>query len=106
MGALKRKRAAPSGLKLSAGDAALVKGMLDRGDRQHDIASWFGVNGGRIGEVASGQAFSWVVAAKPEHLPPPGPYPSMKDTTEALAAVVHAEKTLSAVKSLLLSGKA
>ena len=28
--------------------------MLARGDRQHDIASYFGVNGGRIGEIATG----------------------------------------------------
>jgi hypothetical protein len=28
--------------------------MLARGDRQHDIALYFGVNGGRIGEIATG----------------------------------------------------
>jgi hypothetical protein len=40
------RRAQPSGITLSVADAALIKGMLRRGDRQHDIAAWFGVNGG------------------------------------------------------------
>ena len=39
-------RAKPSGIHLTDQDAAIVKGMLARGDRQHDIAAWFGVNGG------------------------------------------------------------
>ena len=47
-------RASASGIRLNEGDAAIVKGMIGRGDRQHDIAAWFGVNGGRIGEIASG----------------------------------------------------
>ena len=32
-------------------DTRIVKGMLSRGDRQHDIAAYFGVNGGRVAEV-------------------------------------------------------
>lgn len=32
---------------------AIILGMMNRGDNQHDIAAWFGTNGGRIGEVAS-----------------------------------------------------
>jgi hypothetical protein len=52
-----RHRALPSGISLTEEDAAVIKGMLMRGDRQHDIAAWFGVNGGRIGEVACGQRF-------------------------------------------------
>ena len=42
-----RKRANPSGISLTEEDAAIAKGMLARGDRQHDVAAWFGVNGGR-----------------------------------------------------------
>ena len=44
-------RATASGISLTETDAALVKGMLRRGDRQHDIAAWFGVNGGRIARL-------------------------------------------------------
>ena len=50
-------RAEPSGISLSEAEAAIVKGMLARGDRQHDIAAWFGVNSGRIANVANGSKF-------------------------------------------------
>jgi hypothetical protein len=43
------RRAEPSGIALNGADAAIIKGMLARGDRQHDIAAWFGVNAGRVG---------------------------------------------------------
>jgi hypothetical protein len=66
-------RAEASGIRLSADDAAIVKGMIERGDRQHDIAAWFGVNGGRIGEISSGDKFRYVDPAPAETLPPPGP---------------------------------
>jgi len=49
-------RAKTSGIRLNESDASLVKAMLDRGDRQHDIAAWFGVNGGRIAEIARGHS--------------------------------------------------
>ena len=67
-------RAQTSGISLTSEDAAIVKGMLKRGDRQHDIAAWFGVNGGRIGEIAAGDRFASVGAASASALPPPGPY--------------------------------
>jgi len=66
-------RAEESGIRLSEQDAALVKGMLLRGDRQHDIASWFGVNGGRVAEVSKGHKFDYVTPITTD-LPPPGPY--------------------------------
>lgn len=34
---------------------AVVKGMLARGDKQHVIAAHFGVNGGRVAEIATGK---------------------------------------------------
>jgi hypothetical protein len=68
------RRAEPSGITLSSDDAAVIKGMLARGDRQHDIAAWFGVNGGRIAEIAIGDKFPNVAAAPASELPPPGPY--------------------------------
>jgi hypothetical protein len=40
-GSKKMPRARPSGLRLSETQASIVKGMLQRGDRQHDIAGWF-----------------------------------------------------------------
>jgi hypothetical protein len=52
------RRAEPSGITLDESDAAIIKGMLARGDRQHDIAAWFGVNAGRVAEIASSVKFT------------------------------------------------
>jgi len=60
--------------KIGEAEAGVVKAMLARGDKQHDIASWFGVNGGRIAEIATGQKFKTVPPCKPDILPPQGPY--------------------------------
>lgn len=50
---------------------SIAKAMRDRGDRQHDIAAWFGVNGGRVGEMDE----KWPgVGAFKGKLPPRGPY--------------------------------
>ena len=38
-------RAKNSGIRLTEQDAAIIKGMLARGDRQSDIAAYFKVNG-------------------------------------------------------------
>lgn len=80
-------KAKPSGITLSEEDAAIVKGMLRRGDRQHDIAAWFGVNGGRIGEISTGAKFANVIEASVHDLPPPGPYLSGKQSAAILAAL-------------------
>ena len=48
-------RAPTSGITLGYRETRIVKGMLARGDRQHDIASYFGVNPARINEIASGE---------------------------------------------------
>jgi hypothetical protein len=95
------RRARPSGIVLDETDAASVKGMLLRGDRQHDIAAWFGVNGGRVAEVASGDAFDWVVPAPDGDLPPPGPYPAARLLTATVVALVGAQAALAAAQSLL-----
>ena len=86
-------RAESSGISLNVKDAAIIKGMLARGDRQHDIAAWFGVNGGRIAEIALGKRFSWVKAEMAD-LPPPGPCPTWKQAIDAKRAL---ETALSAL---------
>lgn len=80
------QRAESSGVYLTESDAAIVKGMLARGDRQHDVAAWFGVNGGRIAEIAVGRRFSWVQMVT-ENLPPQGPYLSGRQAAEAEQAL-------------------
>ena len=93
-------RARPSGIRLTEADASLVKGMLVRGDRQHDVAAWFGVNGGRIAEIATGANFAWVPRATSE-LPPPGPYPTGKQAIEAQKALDEALNALALAESKL-----
>lgn len=67
-------RAPSAGIRLSSADASIVKGMLARDDRQSDIASYFGVNGGRIAEISTGARFRSAPVAPANTLPPPGPY--------------------------------
>lgn len=65
-------RGKASGIHLTKSDARVVLGMVARGDRDHDIAAWFGVNQGRIAEVKNGD-YGTVNAASTETLPPKGP---------------------------------
>jgi hypothetical protein len=94
-------RATNSGIRLTEQDASIVKAMLARGDRQHDIAAWFGVNGGRIAEIATGRTFRSVAAADRANLPPRGPYPSGRDATIALNALVAARQALAGAEAIV-----
>jgi hypothetical protein len=87
-------KAESSGISLNDEDAAVAKGMIARGDRQHDIAAWFGVNGGRIGEIATGQTFAHVQATT-QKLPPPGPYLTGKASLGAKKMLEEVRGTLS-----------
>lgn len=108
-------KASASGNSLSYRDTQVVKGMLARGDRQHDIASYFGVNGGRIGEIAAGDNPYPNVKPTPEDdLPPSGPYltkyalSSVIDTlNEAIEAIelAEAEEDVADIKAPLILAK-
>ena len=95
-----RRRAPSSGITLDEEDAAIIKGMLCRGDRQHDIAAWFGINGGRIGEISSRRKFRDVAPAAADRLPPAGPYLSgreaavMRDALEKVLCVLAQAEAL------------
>ena len=60
--------------ELTDEDAAIVKGMLDRGDHNHHVASFFGVNQRAISDIRTGKKFRLVQAHALGGLPPPGPY--------------------------------
>lgn len=60
-----------SGYSLTNHDASIVLGQIARGDREHDIAAWFGVNQGRIADVKEGKWGSLTAAPETE-LPPKG----------------------------------
>lgn len=62
--------------RLTEEDAAIIRGMLARGDKQHDIAAYYTVmhgslNSGRVAEVSTGERLPGIPAADPSELPPP-----------------------------------
>lgn len=59
-------------MALTSNDARIIFGMIARGDKHHDVASWFGENPARVAEVLSGAAFGFVGAAPANELPPKG----------------------------------
>jgi hypothetical protein len=93
-------RAQTSGNTPSHRDTRFIKGMLLRGDRQHDIAAYFGFNAGRIAEIATGDcAYPNAEPLPADELPPPGPYlskfalQSVIDTVnDAIEAIELAER--------------
>ncbi|QJU56358.1 hypothetical protein HL653_06725 [Sphingomonas sp. AP4-R1] len=60
--------------ELTERDAALIKAMIDRGDKNETIAAYFGVNQRAISHVRTGKKFEGINAASIAILPPPGPY--------------------------------
>jgi hypothetical protein len=83
-------------MPLNDSEIAIVKGMIKRGDRQHDIAAYFGVNGGRIGEISTGKRGIGigVDAAAADQLPPAGPYMAGR-------SALRARDTLVALRELI-----
>jgi hypothetical protein len=72
-------------------ETQVVNGMLLRGDRQHDIAAYFGRNAGRVAEVATGDcAFPNAPPLPPDQLPPPGPYLSKYPVASVVAVMQDA----------------
>ncbi|WP_209308357.1 hypothetical protein [Sphingomonas corticis] len=61
-----------SGIRLTKKQARIVLGMVARGDRNHDVAAWYGVNQGRIAEVKKGE-YGTLDPAPEADLPPSGP---------------------------------
>ena len=92
-------RAGASGIRLTHDDARVVKGMLARGDRHHDIAAWFGVNQGRIAEVRSGDLHPGTQPAPEKKLPPPGPYMAFRAVYASIAALESARTALDNARS-------
>ena len=70
--------------------------MVERGDRHHDVAAWFGVNQGRIAEVLADDLHPGCPAAPANDLPPPGPYTSGRSALRAITALEEAQAALEA----------
>ncbi len=100
---------------LTRRETQAINGMLLRGDRQHDIAAYFGVNAGRIAEVATGES-AWAAAEPVDQskLPPPGPYVTkyalqgvIRTLNEAIEILemAEAEETIADVRAALVLAK-
>jgi len=68
--------------------------MLLRGDKQHDIAAYFGVNSARIADIKSGATGPSVTVALSDTLPPRGPYMAGR-------SAIRARDTLIALRELI-----
>lgn len=58
-------------MALTNRDVQIIMGMIARGDKQHDIAAWFGENQARIVEAEQG-SHGQQPAAPQSELPPKG----------------------------------
>jgi hypothetical protein len=81
-----------SGYRVTDKDLPIILGMVARGDRNHNIAAWFGLNQGRIKGAKDGM-YGTPAAAHQGKLPPKGP-PGIKGRRlrEASAQVLAALK--------------
>jgi hypothetical protein len=64
-------RANASGFVLAPADIPIALAMVARGDRDHDIAAWFGVNPGRMTSLKEGK-YGTPPLAHHSQLPPLG----------------------------------
>ena len=81
-------KASRSGITVTKSDVSIILGMVNRGDRRHDIAAWFGLNQGRVAEVEAGDHGA-ATPAPMSQLPPSGsPGPKARQLRRA-ADTVH-----------------
>lgn len=92
--------------KITEEVAATVKGMIARGDRQMDIATYCGINQARVAEIrlgkGAGKKFRHV-APKAHDLPSPGPYVVVSKASydEMQMEVIVHQRLVSALEELL-----
>ena len=85
--------------------AAICKGLLARGEKQHDVAAFFGVNAGRVAEVAKGYKFADVAAAPKRQLPTPAVVSLGYASHVVLEALSIIEIAVQSARERILSGQ-
>jgi hypothetical protein len=99
-------KAARSGITVQGWHIPLILGMLQRGDRKHDIAAWFGLNQGRIKNTEDG-LYGTASPAPMAKLPPSGsPGPKALALRGASAKVEKLLKAGDAHGAIKLLGQA
>ena len=98
---VKQPRAAPVAPRITREMVGQIKGMLGRGDRQSDIASFFQINQGRIYEVKFGKKYAHIPPS--DQLPERGPYVVVSRVRHERASMAEAQlqKVLAAVEAAL-----
>lgn len=86
---------------LTQEQASIAKGLLARGEKQHDIAAFLGCNGGRIAEIAKGKKFADVKPAIRRELPTPAALVSGYSVHIARQAIMRAKLALDTALSFL-----
>ena len=88
---------------LTEAQASVAKGLLLRGDKQQDIAAYFGCNSGRIAEISRKYKFADVAPASKRSLPTPQQLmPGGFIVEEVRAAITIIEMALASAKTRLL----
>jgi hypothetical protein len=88
---------------ISRENASIVLGMLERGDKQHDIAAYFGENPGRIIDVKFARKPQYVgIKPAPAHRLPvkAGGHPYMQTTTTSSTVALLINDTMDLVDQL------
>jgi hypothetical protein len=80
-------------MALNDTEIAIAKGMLKRGDAQHHVAAYFGVNQARINDIFNDKVGAHI-GARAEDLPPAGPYMAGRSSLKA-------RETLKALRDLI-----
>ena len=91
------------GLKmaLTNRDVAVIAGMVGRGDKDHDIAAWFGENQARIAEAKNGAYGPFLIDPEIE-LPPKGaPGPKGRRLRGAVKNAINMLESGDAPKTIL-----
>ena len=77
-------------MSLTTKDATVILGMVARGDKKHDIASWFGENPARVQEVIAGDYGNLVAAPADQLLPKGSPGTKVRRMKGAVSKALEA----------------
>lgn len=87
-------------MALTNRDAQIVIGMISRGDKQHDIAAWFGENQARIVEVTEGSHGTVSAAPEADLFPKGSPGPKGRRLRGAVKNAIKALEEGDSAKAL------